>query len=87
MARPVLMPTSLVKVHVRVVNGRAWDFEMPWSFVVQARAMQARGVEDWRIVNELITDDWGAPPLVVEVTGTGPDGKPVALTLRYDRPR
>ena len=81
------IPSSTVQLRIGFVNGDALDLEKPWSFVGDVEAMRARGVEDWRIVHELISDDWGPPPLNIEVTGTWPDGKPLLLKLHYRRPR
>ena len=55
----------------------------PESILHKLKALQDRGLEGKRLINELLTDDWAAPPQVVHISGVV-DGKRVDISLHYD---
>jgi hypothetical protein len=53
------------------------------SIVILGR-LKAQGLEGKDLVNELITDDWGAPPISVIVKGRMENGEVFNFTLPYN---
>ncbi len=45
------------------------DFEFGDEIIVRLKELQSQGLAGKRLINELITDDWGPPPKFIEITG------------------
>lgn len=48
------------------------------------RDLTAQGYTGRRLLDELITDDWGAPPAFVVISTHPAGGSPIAISVRYD---
>ena len=72
-----------VTVTARLVDGSIEPFEFDADFLTQLSELQAQGLTGKRLIHALITDDWGAPPLYVEISGTTSAGEQVNLKLHY----
>jgi hypothetical protein len=63
--------TQLFQVTARLVDGGILDFEGGPALLDRLRRLQAEGYSGKRLIHEWLTDDWGAPPNVVEITDNG----------------
>lgn len=73
----------MVKITIRFVDGSLDEFEESDHFLLQLNALQIDGYKGKELINELITDDWGPPPLLVEIKGIKEDGTKVDLSIPY----
>jgi hypothetical protein len=72
-----------VTVLARLVDGGIQDFEFGPEFLDHLRALRAEGLTGKRLIHALITDDWGPPPRMVEISGTTTKGEYVNVTIHY----
>jgi len=75
----------MVKITIRFVDGSLDEFEESDHFLLRMNALQMNGYKGKELINELITDDWGPPPLLVEIKGIKEDGTKVDLTIPYSK--
>lgn len=75
----------MVKITIRFVDGSLDEFEESNHFLLRMNALQMHGYKGKELINELITDDWGPPPLLVEIKGIKEDGTKVDLTIPYSK--
>lgn len=71
---------------MHLINGDMWPHEGEFAaqLLRKYRGLVARGgLQGWEIIHELLGDDWGAPPVTVQILV---DGKEVAR-IPYDRPK
>ncbi|NCT83296.1 MAG: hypothetical protein GXC94_09145 [Comamonadaceae bacterium] len=45
--------------------------------------LQAQGLEGKQLVHQLLNDDWGAPPVYIDITGADDTGHPVEVRIPY----
>lgn len=48
------------------------------------RALERDGLRGRSLVHALTTDDWGAPPLFLELTGLDENGQPLRVVIPYE---
>jgi len=75
----------MVKITIIFVDGSLDEFEESDHFLLRMNALQMHGYKGKELINELITDDWGPPPLLVEIKGIKEDGTKVDLTIPYSK--
>lgn len=63
----------MIRVTIRFVDGSLQEFTETKSFLLRLAELKEQGYEGKNLVNELITDDWGTPPLFVQIMGSGID--------------
>lgn len=73
-----------VRVEARLVDGGAMDWVFGPEFVSKLKALEKDGLVGRALVHEILTDDWGAPPIVVTVSWTEPTGERVERNINYD---
>ena len=83
MINSVPMPAP-VKVSIPLVNGGLLEYEETPSLLEKLRTLQARGLQGKALIHELLTDDWGAPPKWVTISGTAPDGEAINVRIFYE---
>jgi hypothetical protein len=81
-----LKKVTILRLEVHLVDGSLMDIpeSNPDRFFVKLERLKAQGLEGKELVNKLITDDWGAPPISVVVKGRMEDGEVFSFTLPYD---
>jgi len=72
------MTTVLVKIHF--ADGSFQEFAKGAEFLLDVSSLQAQGFSGKQLIHRLLTDDWAAPPLVVEITGPSLDD---TITIPY----
>jgi hypothetical protein len=76
------MASLTARVHL--VDGGLMVIPLDDNFLVRLTRLQAAGLQGKALVHELLTDDWGPPPVAIVVKGTAPDGSSVDFTIPYD---
>ena len=76
------MASLTARVHL--VDGGLMKIPLNQDFLGKLKRLQARGLQGKALVHQLLTDDWGVPPVVIVITGTAPDGSLVDLSIPYD---
>jgi hypothetical protein len=73
----------VVKVTIRFVDGSLHEFDEGSSFLKKLSELSAQAISGKELVNTLITDDWGAPPLYVKIKGESEAGDNIDITIPY----
>ena len=73
-----------VKVYVRLVDGGDMEMRLPAEALQRLERLEAEGYTGKWLIHELLTDDWGPPPVVVTISGTHPDGRWIERKIPYD---
>jgi hypothetical protein len=74
---------NTIRVSVRLVDGGMTEFSKGTEFLRELRLLQSQGFSGKELVHRLLTDDWGTPPLVVEISGKNPDGTIFEVRIPY----
>ena len=74
---------NTIRVSVQQVDGGLTEFSKGAEFLRELRSLQSQGFSGKELVHRLLTDDWGAPPLVVEISGKNPDGTTFEMRIPY----
>lgn len=74
----------MINVTIRFVDGSLQEFEEDDNFLAKLNALQNAGYKGKQLVNKLITDDWGPPPVLIEIKGKKADGSSVDLRIPYN---
>jgi hypothetical protein len=69
---------------VRHVDGSLSEFPLSVSYLDKLHRLQAQGLKGKDLVDELLTNDWRAPPLIVDLLGQQADGTPVRIKIPYE---
>jgi len=68
------MLASMIKISASLVDGSAQDWTDSDAIYHRYIEFRDQGYEGRELVDRFLTDDWGAPPLNIELTGTLDDG-------------
>jgi hypothetical protein len=74
----------MVQVSIRFVDGGFQEYSESSDFLLRLTELQNQGHEGRALINALISDDWGAPPLCVQIKGKGLNGSEIDLQITYD---
>ena len=74
----------MVQVSIRFVDGGFQEYSESSDFLSRLTELQNQGYEGRKLINALISDDWGAPPLSVQIKGKGPNGSEIDLQIPYN---
>ena len=72
-----------VRVAISFVDGSYDEWSEGPELLDRLGALQAQGFAGKTLIDQLLTDDWGAPPARVVLTGTDAAGQPFEHTLGY----
>jgi len=73
----------MLKVSVSTVDGGLQEFNEPDSIITKLSALRHDGYEGKQLVHELLTDDWGPPPVGVRIRGKLKDGTCIDEYIPY----
>ena len=73
----------MIQVSISLVDGGLQEFEESDSFVLRLDQLRSQGYEGRSLIHELITDDWGAPPVYVKISGKTSKGQEVNEHIPY----
>jgi len=74
---------SKITVSIFLVDGGLQEYEENMDFLHTLRSLQSRGISGKQLVNELISDDWGALPRRVEISGEDAQGSRLDIRIPY----
>jgi len=74
----------LVTVSIRFVNGSMQEYIENDFFIGKLRKLENQGYRGKSLINILISDDWGAPPISVNIKGKLADGSVINESIRYE---
>jgi hypothetical protein len=79
----------MLKVEIALANGSAMDLAEDDRFYEKLLRLRYDEFEGRQLVDELISDDWGAPPIGVRITGELSDGTVIDEYIQCEtrRPR
>lgn len=72
-----------IKVAIRFIDGGMHEYSENPNFIKELRSLQSQGYIGRELINCLISDDWGAPPTVVNISGHDEDGAKVDFVIPY----
>jgi hypothetical protein len=75
------MNAFTVKAHL--VDGGLQEFTFGPELLQHLESLQKQGYTGKELIHRLITDDWGAPPVFVGISGTMSDGRAVDIRIPY----
>lgn len=75
--------TTVLRVTTRHVDGSMCEFDVGQELLDALRDLQAQGLEGKRLIHQLLTDDWAAPPVLVDITGIDDAGQVVEVRIPY----
>jgi hypothetical protein len=73
-----------LKVVARLVDGGEQDLYAPPDLLRKLAAFEKQGLTGKHLVHALFTDDWGAPPQMIVITGSDSSGRRIHRVLEYD---
>ena len=73
----------MIQVQIHLVNGGLQEFSEHPSIINRLIDLRNDGLSGKQLVDALISDDWGAPPSSVSLTGTLEDGTRVEEHISY----
>ena len=74
---------STIRVSIPLVDGGLIEYDEGPEFMDKLHSLQSQGFIGKQLVQRLITDDWAAPPLSVEICGKEVDGTSFEIRIPY----
>jgi hypothetical protein len=73
-----------VTVSIRLIDGGFHEYTTGTAILEELRAFEQQGLSGRSLIDNLISDDWGAPPTSVTISGKDEDGKDFVQSISYD---
>ena len=73
----------MIKVEIRLADGAYHEFAGDPELYNKLLALQAGGFQGKELIDQLLANDWSAPPTVVTIYGTDPAGKSFRHFIPY----
>lgn len=73
----------MIKVTVPLVDGSLMEWEQEDSLYDKYLEFFGCGYEGKALIHQFLTDDWGAPPTSVRLTGRLKDGQVIDVKIPY----
>ena len=70
-----------VNVTIEFVDGSRSEAQYGPALMDRYRELLAQKLDGRRLVNELLTDDWGTPPTSLTLAGIAADAKPFKIHI------
>ncbi len=74
----------MIHVSIKLVDGGFQEQNEDDEFISQLETLQKQGYEGKGLIHQLITDDWSAPPIYIDITGTTSNGSVVNIRIPYN---
>ncbi len=75
----------MINIRIYHVDSSMSEWEEDEAIIDTLNELMALGYEGKELVNQLLTDDWGAPPRSVILTGTRENGEEINIALKYQK--
>lgn len=82
-SRDMHNPNGSIKVKVNLVDGSLNEFNQPLGIIAKYDRLVHQGLQGKALIHELLTDDWGLPPVRVTLSFVSVDGKPIEIVIPY----
>lgn len=74
---------SSISISVCLVDGSLAQFDADPGIIERLNELQARGLQGKKLIHELLSDDWGLPPLSIEISGHSAIGELIDIKIPY----
>lgn len=74
----------MIQVSIRLIDGSLDEYSESDEFISNLNSLQEQGYRGKALIHQLITDDWGAPPIVVDISGVTSEGIKVKVKIPYE---
>jgi len=74
----------MVQVSITFVDGGFQEYSESNELLSRFMELQNQGYEGKELINALISDDWGSPPLSVHIKGKLPNGSEIDVQIPYN---
>lgn len=74
----------MIHVSIKLVDDSLQEQTENDEFLSQLKILKNQGYEGKELIHQLITDDWGAPPVYVDINGTKSNGSVVNIRIPYN---
>jgi hypothetical protein len=74
----------MIQVSIRLIDGSLDEYSESDEFISTLHSLQDQGYTGKLLIHQLITDDWGAPPIVVDISGVTSTGINVKVKIPYE---
>ncbi len=74
----------MIKIKVFLVDGSLIEYEEAPGFLIRYKQLVIQGLEGKALIHELLTDDWGPPPLSVNISGKALNGSIIDMNIPYE---
>jgi hypothetical protein len=75
---------TTVKVYVKFADGGARDWQTPQQILATYSKLHGDGLSGKKLIDELFSDDWAAPPQLVVLSWTNSDGQSSEIVIPYE---
>lgn len=75
--------THSLSISVRLVDGSLALFDAEPDILERLNTFQLQGLEGKKLIDKLLSDDWGPPPLFVEIKGNSISGDKINIKIPY----
>jgi hypothetical protein len=73
-----------VSVAIHLVDGSLWEQDHGQELLKRLAMLEASGLSGKALIDQLLGDDWGAPPEHVNISGRDVDGRLIERVIGYD---
>lgn len=73
----------MIKIIIRFVDGGLQEYNENPLFYKRYEILLKNGLNGKKLIHELITDDWGAPPIAVYIDGEDENGNIINEVIPY----
>lgn len=73
-----------VTISIRLIDGAFHEYKIGTAILEELRAFEQQGLSGKSLINNLISDNWGASPISVTISGKDEDGKDFVQSIFYD---
>ena len=84
MVKLEVIESEKLEAIVRRVDGSLWEIPLVQQQLIELYDLQEQGYMGKSLIDLWLTDDWGAPPIYVDVQGKDTEGNDVDIRLLYD---
>lgn len=75
---------SVIHVSIKLVDGGLQEITEDDRFISQLKILKNQGYGGKELIHQLITDDWSAPPVYIDINGTTSNGSVINIRIPYN---
>jgi hypothetical protein len=74
----------MLNIQIRHIDGSLNEYSEKESILRDLKILQEQGYEGKELINQLISDDWAAPPTSLKLSGTDANGAGINIEIFYE---